>query len=89
MPDTAARMSAFAQALGLTITHLLALLESYDLCLLDGKAGPEYPGLLRQIDGSKRPEGQCEWRDHWGIRCVFRKGHTVDHAPELIDGDET
>jgi hypothetical protein len=43
MPAAATRISAFAQALGLTIADLLMLLESYDLCLLDGEAGPRYP----------------------------------------------
>lgn len=38
MPDAVWRISAFAQALGLTVDHLVLLLESYDLCLLDGKA---------------------------------------------------
>lgn len=51
MPDAATRISAFAQALGLTITDLLVLLENYDLCLLDGKAGPRYPSVLRHNDG--------------------------------------
>lgn len=64
VPDAAARIFAFARALGLTFAQLLALLESYDLCLLDGKAGPRYPGVLRQIDGDPRflpggEEGDC------------------------------
>lgn len=51
MPDAAARISAFAQALGLTLAHLLTLLESYDLCLLDGKAGPSSALFRGESDG--------------------------------------
>lgn len=35
-PDFTRRTVAFAQALGLTLDHLYALLESYDLRLIDG-----------------------------------------------------
>jgi hypothetical protein len=37
-PDAARRIMAFARALGLTVDGLVALLESYDLHILGGKA---------------------------------------------------
>jgi hypothetical protein len=37
-PDFTRRAAAFARAIGVTLDHLMGLLESYDLRLIDGEA---------------------------------------------------
>lgn len=73
--NAATRIFAFIQALGLTLDDLLALLEEYDLCLMDAKANIEQDKVAAWVT-------ECQ---HQGLRLFVEDTDGWLHEFQIVD----